>query len=112
MLISSLILILFLLVISFLIVGLWRKRPIWAFIIAALILVLPSPIIGLIKTFQAVAIYGSSDPQLMAGGIREAYASSNYIIVFGLPLLALFQWGIRRLTRKRDSKEAVENTFL
>ncbi len=101
-----------LIIFSVLIVGLWRKRPIWAFIIAALILVLPSPIIGLIKTFQAVAIYGSSDPQLMAGGIREAYASSNYIIVFGLPLLALFQWGIRRITRKRDSREAVENTFL
>lgn len=110
--ISTLFLLIILTIISCLIVGLWRKHPVWAFIIAGLILVLPIPIIGMIKTFQAMMIYGTGDPQLMAGGISEAMMSTFLTVPIGLPLLALFQWSIRRLIRKKDSRVDVENTFL
>lgn len=109
---TLLLLAILIIILPFSIVGLWRKRPVLAFILAALILVLPLPVLGMVKTFQAMMIYGTGDPQLMAGGISQAMTSTSLTVPIGLPILALFQWGVRRLTRKVDSREDVENTFL
>lgn len=109
---STAFLTLFLIIISFSIVGFWRKRPILAFILAALILVLPIPILGMIKTFQAMMIYGAGDPQLMASGISQAMMSTSFTVPIGLPLLALFQWGVRHLAKSNATRADVENTFL
>lgn len=44
---------------------------------------------GMIKTFQAMMIYGTGDPQLMAGGISEALVTTMMGLVAAIPLLIL-----------------------
>ena len=44
---------------------------------------------GMIKTFQAMMIYGTGDPQLMAGGISEALVTTMLGLVAAIPLLIL-----------------------
>jgi len=94
-----------------LIVGLWKKRPVWAFIVATLVLIMTSVAPGLIKTFQAMAIYGTGDPQLMAGGISEAIVGAMLGLIIHLPLLFLFQWLILRRHRKKTAMVDVDKTF-
>jgi len=43
----------------------------------------------LIQTFQAMMIYGTGDPQLMAGGISEALVTTMLGLVAAIPLLVL-----------------------
>jgi biopolymer transport protein ExbB len=43
----------------------------------------------MIKTFQAMMIYGTGDPQLMAGGISEALVTTMLGLVAAIPLLIL-----------------------
>ena len=44
---------------------------------------------GMIKTFQAMMIYGTGDPQLMAGGISEALVTTMLGLCAAIPLLIL-----------------------
>lgn len=44
---------------------------------------------GMIKTFQAMMIYGTGDPQLMAGGISEALVTTMLGLIGAIPLLIL-----------------------
>jgi len=44
---------------------------------------------GMIQTFQAMMIYGTGDPQLMAGGISEALITTMLGLVAAIPLLIL-----------------------
>ncbi len=44
---------------------------------------------GMIKTFQAMMIYGAGDPQLMAGGISEALVTTMLGLIAAIPLLVL-----------------------
>lgn len=44
---------------------------------------------GMIKTFQAMMIYGAGDPQLMAGGISEALVTTMLGLIAAIPLLIL-----------------------
>jgi len=44
---------------------------------------------GMIKTFQAMMIYGTGDPQLMAGGISEALVTTMLGLYAAIPLLIL-----------------------
>jgi len=76
---------------SFLIVCFWKKRPILALILASLLAILAMTIPSLVQTFQALMIYGTGDPQLMAGGISEAIVSVILAMCVVLPLLILFQ---------------------
>jgi len=41
---------------------------------------------GMIKTFQAMMIYGTGDPQLMAGGISEALVTTMLGLIAAIPL--------------------------
>jgi len=102
---------LFSLIIPCLIVGFWRKRPVADFITASIVLFLSLIAPGFIKTFQAMMIYGSGDPQLMAGSISQAIVSGILLLVFALPLLYLFQWFMRRRYRNKLTKSVVETTF-
>ena len=43
----------------------------------------------MIQTFQAMMIYGTGDPQLMAGGISEALITTMLGLVAAIPLLVL-----------------------
>lgn len=44
---------------------------------------------GMIQTFQAMMIYGTGDPQLMAGGISEALVTTMLGLIVAIPLLVL-----------------------
>ncbi len=44
---------------------------------------------GMIQTFQAMMIYGTGDPQLMAGGISEALVTTAAGLIAAIPLLIL-----------------------
>lgn len=90
---------------SFLMVWLWQKRPIISMILASLLAYLAMVVPGMIQTFQAMMIYGSGDPQLMAGGISQAMTGSMLAMFVILPLLILFQW-IGRTRRRAKQKRA------
>jgi biopolymer transport protein ExbB len=44
---------------------------------------------GMIKTFQAMMVYGVGDPQQMAGGISEALVTTMLGLIAAIPLLIL-----------------------
>lgn len=44
---------------------------------------------GMIQTFQAMMIYGTGDPQLMAGGISEALVTTMLGLVAAIPILVV-----------------------
>ena len=44
---------------------------------------------GMIQTFQAMMIYGTGDPQLMAGGISEALITTMLGLIAAIPILII-----------------------
>ena len=46
-------------------------------------------VIGMINTFQAITLYGTGDPQIMASGISEALVTTVLGLVAAIPLLLL-----------------------
>lgn len=94
-----------------LIVGFWKKRPVWAFIVATLVLITMSILPVIIKVFQAMMIYGEGDPQLMAGMISEAIVGTILRLIICLPLLFLFQWFVLRRHKKKLTKVDAGKAF-
>ena len=94
-----------------LIVGFWKKRPVIAFIIATLVMFITVVAPSLIKTFQAMLIYGEGDPELLAGGISEAIVGALLLMIVCIPLLFLFQWFILRRHRRKNPKVDADKTF-
>ena len=96
-----LIVFLILLVLSFLVVGMWHKRPIISVFLASLFVFMAFFSIGLFQIFKALLIYGTGDPQLMAGAISESIVTAILKVVLILPVLILFQWIMRRRWQSR-----------
>ncbi|MEO0880898.1 MAG: MotA/TolQ/ExbB proton channel family protein [Pseudomonadota bacterium] len=46
-------------------------------------------VIGMIQTFQAITLFGTGDPQIMAGGISQALVTTVLGLVAAIPLLFL-----------------------
>ena len=46
-------------------------------------------VVGMILTFQAISLFGSGDPKLMAGGISQALVTTVLGLVTAIPLLLL-----------------------
>ncbi|WP_306250796.1 MotA/TolQ/ExbB proton channel family protein [Parvularcula sp. IMCC14364] len=46
-------------------------------------------VIGMIRTFQAITLFGTGDPQIMAGGISEALVTTVLGLVAAIPLLLI-----------------------
>ncbi|MCE9683353.1 MotA/TolQ/ExbB proton channel family protein [Halomonas alkalisoli] len=44
-------------------------------------------VLGMIVTFQAITVYGTGDPQLMAGGISQALVTTVLGLITAVPLL-------------------------
>ncbi|MCB1616965.1 MAG: MotA/TolQ/ExbB proton channel family protein [Pseudomonadales bacterium] len=44
-------------------------------------------VVGMIATFQAISLFGSGDPKLMAGGISQALVTTVLGLVVAIPLL-------------------------
>ena len=44
-------------------------------------------VVGMIATFQSISLFGSGDPQLMAGGISQALVTTVQGLLVAIPLL-------------------------
>ena len=47
----------------------------------------------MINTFQAITLFGTGDPQIMAGGISEALVTTVLGLIAAIPLLLLHAFG-------------------
>ncbi|WP_394176687.1 MotA/TolQ/ExbB proton channel family protein [Thalassotalea litorea] len=47
-------------------------------------------VIGMINTFQAITLFGTGDPKLMAGGISQALVTTVLGLVVAIPMVFLF----------------------
>lgn len=47
---------------------------------------------GMIQTFQAITLFGTGDPKLMAGGISQALITTVLGLVVSIPMVMLHQW--------------------
>lgn len=100
-----------LLLIPFTLVGSWKKHPILALIIAVILAFFLLTIPGLIRVFQVMMIYGTGDPQLMAGGISEAIVRAIMALFLVVPLLLIFQIFMRRRRKDKARYEARLESF-
>jgi len=65
-----------------------RGQPIVKLLAAiAPLLGLLGTVTGMIVTFQAITVFGTGDPQLMAGGISQALVTTVLGLVTAVPLL-------------------------
>ena len=56
---------------------------------------------GMIRTFQAITLFGTGDPKLMAGGISEALVTTMLGLLVAIPLVLLHAFvtsGTRRIS--------------
>ncbi len=70
-------------------------RFLWAVKIVSVVaplLGLLGTITGMIKTFQAITMFGTGDPKLMAGGISEALVTTMLGLMVAIPLVLLHSW--------------------
>jgi biopolymer transport protein ExbB len=66
-------------------------------------------VVGMILTFQAISLFGSGDPKLMAGGISQALVTTVLGLVTAIPLLllhSLAQGMSRRVEQTLDEQSA------
>ena len=47
---------------------------------------------GMIRTFQAITLFGTGDPKTMAGGISEALVTTMLGLIVAIPLVLLHSW--------------------
>ena len=66
-------------------------------------------VIGMINTFQAITLYGTGDPQIMASGISEALVTTVLGLIAAIPLLLLHAFASgasRRVTQILEEQAA------
>lgn len=66
--------------------GIWLVKVVQ---VAAPLLGLLGTVTGMINTFQAITLFGTGDPRLMAGGISEALVTTMLGLVVAIPLVLL-----------------------
>lgn len=66
--------------------GIWVVRVVQ---VAAPLLGLLGTVTGMINTFQAITLFGTGDPRLMAGGISEALVTTMLGLMVAIPLVLL-----------------------
>jgi biopolymer transport protein ExbB len=60
--------------------------------VVAPLLGLLGTVTGMIQTFQAITLFGTGDPKLMAGGISQALVTTVLGLVVAIPTVMLFTW--------------------
>jgi biopolymer transport protein ExbB len=63
----------------------------WIKVLAAIapLLGLLGTVVGMIRTFQAITLFGTGDPKLMAGGISQALVTTVLGLIVAIPLVLL-----------------------
>ncbi|MGB1557065.1 MAG: MotA/TolQ/ExbB proton channel family protein, partial [Oceanococcaceae bacterium] len=69
-----------------------RLSALKIFAAVAPLLGLLGTVTGMIQTFQAITLFGTGDPKLMAGGISQALITTVLGLVVSIPLVMLHQW--------------------
>ena len=67
--------------------------------VAAPLMGLLGTVTGMIRTFQAITLFGTGDPKLMAGGISEALVTTMLGLVVAIPLV-LFHAVLSNLSKR------------
>jgi len=67
----------------------WGLTTIKILAAVAPLLGLLGTVVGMIETFQSITLFGTGDPQLMAGGISQALVTTALGLVVAIPLLLL-----------------------
>lgn len=67
--------------------------------VAAPLMGLLGTVTGMIETFQAITLFGTGDPKLMAGGISEALVTTMLGLIVAIPLVLLHSW-LRTASRR------------
>ena len=49
-------------------------------------------VVGMLETFQAITLFGSGDPKLMAGGISQALVTTAMGLMAAVPLLLIYTY--------------------
>ena len=88
-----------------------RQEPLRNLSLRRLLAILAMMIPSLVQTFQALMIYGTGDPQLMAGGISQAIVGAILAMFVVLPLLILFQVVSRRRWKAKLKAEEALSGF-
>jgi biopolymer transport protein ExbB len=56
-------------------------------------------VVGMINTFQAITLFGTGDPKLMAGGISQALVTTVLGLVVAIPMVFIYAY-LHGLNRK------------
>ncbi len=72
----------------------WGFSTIKVLIIAAPLLGLLGTVLGMIETFQAISLFGTNDPKIMAQGISQALVTTLLGLYVAIPLLLLYTWAM------------------
>lgn len=78
------------------------ERALWAVKIVSVVsplLGLLGTVTGMIQTFQAITLFGTGDPKLMAGGISEALVTTMLGLMVAIPLVLLHA-GLRSICKR------------
>ena len=98
-------------ILPLLIVIKWKAHPIFALIFAILLAFLGWVAPGIIRMFLAMMIYGTANPQLMAGSISYALSRAFLALPIVLPILIFAQWLSRRRTKVSEKAKIVKTAF-
>ncbi|MCZ6781849.1 MAG: MotA/TolQ/ExbB proton channel family protein [Proteobacteria bacterium] len=88
------------------------ERFLWAIRVASVVsplMGLLGTVTGMIETFQAITLYGTGDPKLMAGGISEALVTTMLGLIVAIPLVLLHaavQSSCRRISETLEEQSA------
>ena len=64
---------------------------------------------GMINTFQAITLYGTGDPKLMAGGISQALVTTVLGLTVAIPMVLLYLFGLL-LTGRSARRAQMQNS--
>jgi biopolymer transport protein ExbB len=56
-------------------------------------------VVGMIRSFTAIALKGTGDPQLLAGGISEALLTTAFGLAIAIPVMIGYQYLVSRVDR-------------
>jgi biopolymer transport protein ExbB len=79
---------------------------------AAPLMGLLGTVIGMIKTFQLITIYGTGDPKGLASGISEALVTTEFGLIVAIPILVVHGLLSRMSRQKIGQLEQVALSFV
>ena len=83
-------------------------RLLWAIKVVSVVaplMGLLGTVTGMIRTFQAITLFGTGDPKLMAGGISEALVTTMLGLIVAIPLVLMHSW---LQSMSRSTKEVLQ----